>query len=50
MQEGGICPNIESIPLVDHEVFKMWSVHLLGSVELDTASLQSLAGMCPSIA
>ena len=44
IKEGGICPNIEAIPLVDdHELFKTWSVHLLGSVELDTASLQSLA-------
>ena len=43
IHEGGVCPNIEAIPLFDQEVFKNWSLHLLGSVELDTASLQSIA-------
>jgi hypothetical protein len=29
IQEDGICPNIEAIPLVDHELFKTWSVIFL---------------------
>ena len=43
VQEGGICPNIEAIPLEDRECFKTWILHLLGSVDVDTASLQSIA-------
>ena len=34
---------IEAIPLEDRECFKTWSLHLLGCVDIDMASLQSIA-------
>ena len=42
--EGGICPDVESFPPHERELFKMWSYNLLGASKVeDTEAIYGIA-------
>ena len=43
VDDGGVCPGIESFPIHEQESFNSFSLHLLGSASIDTETRQAFA-------